>query len=217
MIAPEMMPHEKAVELLPWLVNESLETHEREAVHQHATNCVICRRELAHLEALRAAIAPTERQKPVEAPDMRRINAQIDALVDRENLGDVVLARLREWFRNPWRFAFTLQTVLLVALGAVWLAPLNPEPEFRTLTEPQTLPAGFYVRIVFDPTLDPAQMSVLLDGTGLAVVSGPSARGVYTLRFGDGTAATDRIAVVRALQGQPGVLFVQAVAGGEEK
>ena len=148
---------------------------------------------------------------------MRRINAQIDALVDRENLGDVVLARLREWFRNPWRFAFTLQTVLLVALGAVWLAPLNPEPEFRTLTEPQTLPAGFYVRIVFDPTLDPAQMSVLLDGTGLAVVSGPSARGVYTLRFGDGTAATDRIAVVRALQGQPGVLFVQAVAGGEEK
>lgn len=215
--APELMPHDQATELLPWLVNDTLDPQERDAVHQHATSCVICRREIARLQALQAAIVSMEGQDAVEAPDMRRINARIDALADRENFVNVALTRLHEWFGNPWRLAFTLQTALLVALGAVWLAPRNPEPEFRTLTEPQSLPAGYYLRVVFNPTLDSAHMSSLLNGTRLTIVSGPSARGVYTLRFADGTAASDRVAVVSALQGQPGVLFVQPVAASEEK
>ena len=217
MTAPDLMPHDRATELLPWLVNDTLDPPERDAVHHHATSCVICRREITRLEALHAAIASTERQDAVKVPSMRRINTRIDALLDRENFVDVALTRLREWFGDPWRLAFALQTALLITLGVLWLAPRSPEPEYRTLTEPQSLPAGYYVRVVFDPTLDSAHMSSLLEGTRLTIVSGPSARGVYTLRFTNGTAANERTAVVTALQGQPGVLFVQQLAGGEEK
>jgi hypothetical protein len=215
--APEMMSHDKAAGLLPWLVNNSLDAVEREAVRDHATSCVICRRELTQLETLQAAIASAEMPDSVSVPDMRRINARIDASLERETAGVALLVRLREWFDNPWRVAFAAQTALLIAVLAFWVSPPISEPEFTTLTEPQVLPDGHYVRIVFNPTLDTAAISALLEGTGLNVSSGPSPRGVYTLRFADGTAVADRAAVVTALHGEPGVLFVQPVTGGEEK
>jgi anti-sigma factor RsiW len=216
-ISPETMPHDRAAELLPWLVNDSLDAGEREAVREHATSCVICRRELAQLETLRTAIVSADASGTVAAPNMRRINARIDALVDSETAGGILLAKLREWFKNPWQVAFVVQTALLVALVALWQLPQRPEPEFTTLTEPQTLPDGHYVRIVFDPTFGAARISTLLEGTGLSVATGPSVRGVYTLRFDEGTSDADRAAIVAALHGASGVLFVQPVAGEEDK
>ncbi|MDH3553051.1 MAG: hypothetical protein OER22_10600, partial [Gammaproteobacteria bacterium] len=53
----EPMSHEQASELLPWLVNDSLAEGERDLVHEHATSCVICRRELHELENLRDSIS----------------------------------------------------------------------------------------------------------------------------------------------------------------
>lgn len=217
MTAREMMSHDKAAELLPWLVNHSLAAGERDAVREHATSCVICRRELTQLETLRAAIVSEVRPDGVSAPDMRRINVRIDAMLDRETAGSMLLARLREWFDNPWRVAFAAQTALLIALIAFWPLQQISEPEFTTLTEPQALPDGHYVRIVFDPTLDAARIAALLEGTGLSVASGPSPRGVYTLRFTEGTATADRAAMVTALHAEPGVLFVQAVTGSEDR
>ena len=217
MTAPEMMSHNTAAELLPWLVNDSLDPGEREAVREHATSCVICRRELAQLETLRSAIVPADGPDASPVPDMRRINARIDALVDGETAGSVLLARLRDWFGNPWRAAFVVQTVVLVALIAFWPQLKGTGPEFTTLTEPQILPEGHYVRIVFDPTLDAGAISALLESTHLSIASGPSARGVYTLRFAEGTAPTGRAAIVTALYRAPGVLFVQPVSGNEEK
>ncbi|MGA8203430.1 MAG: hypothetical protein WB812_02870 [Woeseiaceae bacterium] len=217
MTAPEMMSHDTAAELLPWLVNDSLAAGEREAVRKHATSCVICRRELAQLETLRAAIVPVDDPDTSAAPDMRRINARIDALVAGETAGSLLLAKMRDWFGNPWRVAFLAQTAALVALVAFWPQLEGTEPEYTTLTEPQILPRGHYVRIVFDPTLDAAAISTLLESTPLNIASGPSPRGVYMLRFAEDTAPTDRAAIVAALHGTPGVLFVQPVSGDEEK
>jgi len=216
-ISPETMPHDRAAELLPWLVNDSLDAGEHEAVREHATSCVICRRELAQLETLRTVIAAADGSGTVAVPNMRRINARIDALVDSKTAGGILLAKLREWFDNPWRAAFVAQTALLVALIALWQLPQRPEPEFTTLTEPQTLPDGHYVRIVFDPTFDAARIATLLEGTRLSIASGPSARGVYTLRFDEGTSGADRAATVAALHGASGVLFVQPIAGEAAK
>ena len=56
MITHEAMSHDECVELLPWLVNDSLQGRERQAVQAHATSCIICRRELAELEVLQHSI-----------------------------------------------------------------------------------------------------------------------------------------------------------------
>ncbi len=212
MTTHEAMSHDAAIELLPWLVNESLHDSEREAVREHATSCIICRRELAELEALQQSIHAVAPEAP--APDMRRINARIDAQLERETRGRNLLAGIRRFFASPWRAAFAAQSLVLVVVAALWLQADTVEPEFRTLSATGTLPAGHYLRVVFDPTLEQAAIDALLAGAGLGVAAGPTARGVVTLRFGDTVAEADRAAVTEVLRNDARVLFVQPVAEG---
>ncbi len=206
----EAMSHDAAIELLPWLVNDSLQGGEREAVRAHATSCIICRRELAELEALQRSIHAMEAEAP--APDMRRINARIDAQLERVSLGRNLLAGIRRFFESPWRAAFAAQSVVLVAVAALWLQSGSGEPEFRTLTAIEALPDGHYLRVVLDPTLEQAAIDALLADAGLDVVAGPTERGVLTLRFADPDA--DRTAATEILRNDARVLFVQPVARG---
>ena len=60
MNAPETVSHEQAVELIPWLVNESLVGKEKEAVLEHAQSCVICRRDLDDLDWFTCAFGSNE-------------------------------------------------------------------------------------------------------------------------------------------------------------
>ena len=206
------MGHEESIELLPWLVNGSLTASEREAVQAHAESCIVCRRELAELDALQESI-----QAPafvVPAPDMRRINARIDAQLERESRGQNAIAALREFFASPWRAAFAAQTLALVVVATLWLQADTNEPQFRTLTSTEALPAGNYLRVVFDPNLEPAAIDALLVDVGLGVASGPTERGVLTLRFADAATEADRAAASDALRNDPRVLFLQPVSGG---
>jgi len=209
---PEMIPHDDAIELLPWLVNDSLQAGERDAVREHAANCVICRRELATLEALDRSITAERAHAAVPAPDMRRINARIDAELERGQRRSAMVRRLRAWLENPWFVAFATQTVVVVVMASSWWLSRTPEPAFTTLTAPEVLPAGHYVRVVFDPTLEAGGVAALLEGRHLSIVAGPSVRGVYTLRFADELPAGTREAIAAELAAEAGVLFAQPVA-----
>jgi len=72
--------HRELQELLPWYVNGTLESSEREAVERHLQTCAACRRELEELRGLQAAVAaaPEERNIEVEAA-LRRTLARIEA------------------------------------------------------------------------------------------------------------------------------------------
>ena len=216
MTTPEQMSHDQAIELLPWLVNESLDESERVAVDEHARSCVICRRELAELQALQQSIDSAAATVATPAPDMRRINARIDAQLDREASRFAWLTDIGEFLRSPWRFAVVAQAAALVAIAVIWVDGREQDPAFVTLTTPQTLPAGQYVRVVFDPTLETAALNSLLDSTGLVVVAGPSERGVYTLAFRDKLASDAQDSIVNHLRASDQVLFVQAVEGASQ-
>ena len=217
MNAPESVSHEQAAGLLPWLINNSLDDREKETVFEHARSCVICRRDLDDLEPLRDSIARTATSTPIAAPDMRNINARIDAFIDRRNRGRVLVSRLAEVFASPWRIAFAVQTVLLVVLASLLLWPDPRDAEYATLTQPQFLPDGNYVRVVFSPEFPQTELSVLLDEFQLTVVDGPSKHGVYTLGVANTMSADDRDQMVMALQGDPNVLFAQPVIRGAEQ
>jgi len=212
-IAPETLSHDQAAELLPWLVNDSLSDRERDAVRAHASSCVVCRRELEELAEIRNSITLPAAGAPVPAPDMRRINSRIDDLIRRQTRGRRLLERLREWFGDPWRVAVALQTVVLLTLGTAWLATDRPGPEYTTLTTPDALPEGQYLRVVLDPTLDTPQVAAFFDAMRLSVVDGPSARGVYTVSPDERDAEIDRIAT--DLLNDPAVLFAQPVTSEE--
>ena len=210
MVAPETITHEQAVELLPWLANDSLPDAERAVLEEHAHACVLCRRELAELRDLHASISRLDDDVAIPAPDMRRINARIDDLLQRQTRGRRAWEKLVELFENPWRVAFAVQTAVLLAVGAAWIWPADPEPVFTTLTSPQAVPDGRYLRVVLDPALDEAAVAGLLSENDLSIVAGPSARGVYTLSVAAPSAGLD--AVADALRASPGVLLAEPVA-----
>ena len=212
---PETMPHDEAIELLPWFVNASLSPDEHEAVTAHASACVICRRELGELEALKTSIRGRAGQVLAPDADMRRINARIDAQLEREKRGIRLIATARSLFRSPLRIAVAAQSVALVAVVVLLLQANNGEPEFVTLTTPATLPAGHYVRVVFDPTVDATAIGELLQGLGMRVIDGPTERGVYTLQYSANARDGDRALAVAELRTDERVLFAEPVTSGD--
>lgn len=223
MTARNAVLHEQAMELLPWLVNNSLSDDERGAVLQHAKNCVACRREMLQLENLRDSIKCLSGSEPVPAPDMRNINARIDRFIERQNLARRSLLWVGGFFERPWRTAYAVQTVLLVVLATALLwpdipnssnTPDTPKAGFTTLTQSRELAVGHYVRAVFSPELTAAELQALLDDLQLAIVDGPTDRGVYTLATGNSKAIDERDAALIDLSQSPGVLFAQPVNQG---
>ena len=211
----DVTSHEQARELLPWLVNDSLAANERTLVREHAKNCVICRKELAELEQLRDSIGEVSGSIAIPAPDMRSINARIDALIEKENRGQVLISTLREFFASPWRMAFAAQTALLVVLATVLLWPQPDNAVFTTLTSTQDLSAGQYIRVVFDPDIGATELASMLDDPALTIVDGPSDRGVATLRITSPANDTELDSLLSDLLASPGVLFAQPFETGE--
>jgi len=213
-ITHEPTTHDLAIELLPWLVNGSLDAEEREAVQLHAASCIICRRELAELRVLHESIGTAAAEVRVPAPDMRRINARIDAQLENASRPRAWWSALRDVVRSPWHIAFAAQTIALLVFAVLWLRPQQTEPAFRTLTTVETLPAGHYLRVVLDPTTDAAGVSELLKTNGLTVAAGPSQRGVITLRFTDDASDDERDVAVSVLREDSRVLFAEPVDAG---
>ena len=214
MAVRDPVSHEQAAELLPWLINDSLDADEKAGVLDHARACVICRREMNELERLQELIVDASASMP--APDMRNINAHIDKLIDRQNWRQVLMFRAREMLQSPWHIAFLAQSVLIVVLASLILWPEAENGEFTTLTEPGDLPAGTYVRVVFSPEIARSEFLIFLERFELAIVDGPSSRGVYTLGLAPSMSLNDRDKLVLFLQGDPRVLFAQPVLGGTD-
>ncbi len=217
MNARESVSHEQAAELLPWLVNDSLDAEEKQNVLEHALTCVICRRELDELDRVSDSVADTAKALPIPVPDMRNINVRIDRLIDRQNWGREWFSWIRDAITGPWRVALAVQMGLIIVLASVLFWPGSEDPEFTTLTQPQNIPDGHYIRVVFSPDLAATELSRLLDEMALTVADGPSARGVYTLGISQTISEDERARLLANLQREPNVLFAQAVVLGTNK
>ncbi len=211
MIARESLLHEHAMEMLPWLINDSLLSDERAAVLDHAQSCVMCRREMKSLEDLRDSINCLSSPLPIPEPDMRNINARIDKLINRQNWARRSMSWIREFFASPWRAAYVAQSVLLVVLAAALLWPETRDTDYTMLTQASDLADGYYVRVVFSPDLTNANLKELLDELKLRIVAGPSDRGVYTLATENSFVITERDAALASLSKNRSVLFAQPV------
>jgi hypothetical protein len=102
--------------------------------------------------------------------------------------------------------------VLVIVLAAALWWPASDDAEFTTLTQPQALPDGHYVRVVLDPHMPISELASLLDEMDLTVAEGPSARGIYTLGVPQPLSQVDRDRLLASLQENPQVLFAQWVA-----
>lgn len=134
--SPRRLRHQEAWELLPWYVNATLTSDERQAVEEHLERCPLCRGEVAAGEDLALAVRQAAEPSPAAADRLGRLLARLDAPLEREELeageggagGEptaVPAAAAPHPARLPravrWALALQAAAVLALALGFAYL------------------------------------------------------------------------------------------------
>jgi len=189
-------PHQKTQELLPWLVNGTLEPEEAAAVEHHLQECAHCREELDSLRVLQAAYAGSEAE-----PDAERALARLRPRLDTEQAAPAPVLATSGWpqlsMRGPspgWlRLALATQLGVIFALGWAVLQPDRQAFEYRTLSaKGAPAHAAGSLIVVFDAHAQQQQVAQVLRRSGARIVDGPTASGGYVL-------AVDHPALAQAL------------------
>ena len=195
--------HERAFELLPWLVNGTLPSSEREAVEEHTRTCIACRRERKREQLLHAALhARRGTDVSVEA-GFELLDRELDAAGPTEGR----FWRIRH--TGPVRFAVAAAAGIAALAVLLWFTPL-PQLTDRTYSTLTTAAPGdaALLDIVFAADTTAAEMQALLDDIGGEIVAGPSELGRYSVRVRDGAADDARLAgLLGTLAGDSRVRF----------
>jgi hypothetical protein len=196
------IPHTRAFELLPWLVNGSLGAEERDAVEQHVGSCLACHRELKEQQRLRAALRAQPAVHLSPQTNFEKLTRSID--------GQPVLgARPPRRFEPVMRFA-AAAAVAAIAVGAVlWLSPMhfNGRADYTTLSKGRPAPAG-EIDIVFGQSVTQAEMQAVLEGISGEIEAGPTDVGRYRVRLETPPASVAQLdALVTKLNQDPRVRF----------
>jgi anti-sigma factor RsiW len=211
------MNHGQAWELIPWFVNGSASTEQRERIEQHMEQCPQCRAEIAAQRELMQAMRTPPAVESMPHASLQKLWTRIDGgegampapvLVDAPQRRRPGLAR---WLAA----AVVVQAVLLGVLCFALLDARgngngNGRGEFRTVsaTAPaaSTVPA---VRAVFSPDMTLGELQALLERAHLRIVNGPSAEGVLTLALAaQGDDAAQALAILRA---HPAARFAEPI------
>lgn len=211
--------HDRVAELLPWMVNGTLDNAEEAEVREHVSNCVTCRAQLKLLAELDAAVqqGPSAEVDSFEALDAMRLRLEHDGAAES--------GRARSRPRPPSRrvrwILFAQAAALVFALGLIFFQRANPQQppqtSFRTLadTSPATAATGPRARVLFSEGATERQIRQLLHQIGGRIVDGPSEMGLYTVELetdtGDSATVVSR---VEALRHDTNVRFVELVSPG---
>ncbi len=168
-------------ELLPWLVNGTLEGDERRFVEQHVAGCSECRTELKILQDIRSTI-------------------QSQTLEDGGELG--LQRMLREIHKTSvtrprWLLpAAVAAGLVIIVQSAMLIQSVQQLPGYAPLSGP-TAGEGV-LQVEFMPIAKEGEIRELLYAEGVRIVDGPSAIGIYRLAVDP---ERDPQVVVKQLQG----------------
>jgi anti-sigma factor RsiW len=202
------MNHREAWDLIPWLVNDSLDAARRAALEQHLGDCPACRGEVQAQRELMHELNSRPLVEAMPRASLQRLWARLDAGVAPARRAAAAAGRARA---PAPRWILAAAGILLVlgaslAMFAPWRA--GPAADYRTVAETSDSPAPGSIRAVFAGGMTVAELQALLQETGLHAVSGPTASGVYTLAP---VTARDAPAALAVLRAHPGVRFAEPV------
>jgi hypothetical protein len=209
--------HRDVWELLPWYVNQTLDSHERSRVEAHLSQCLTCRGEVSLLRRLGRDV----RDDKAMADSLERSLASARLRIDRTSQEPAASvgagltslpARLFDGLRksHPGVRAFiAVQTGALAVLATIYVVGSDPgtgleRGAYRTLSDPPSagLPLDverevFRIRFRAD-TSEQTLRQTLLDHR-LRIIDGPSPTGLYTVALA--SAYPDRNTLEQTLAG----------------
>lgn len=201
--------HQDISLLLPWYVNKTLHGAEMTLVENHLKVCLTCRRELATLHKLAAAVQHegsldsaaqvsfSQLKKRIHSTDETRRGKAPEAVSlpgRRKRYG-------RGWFLTGSGFAvaaallFSLLTPRFIDTG---MSQMNG---YRTLSDTEVPVAGRNtIRLIFSSDAKQSEINGIIASVPGRVVDGPTAQGVYTVAVDSALASEivlDRVASLR--------------------
>jgi hypothetical protein len=209
--------HQRAADLLPWLVNGSLQGAELTWLNHHLGDCVQCREEQRRQLLLREVVA---RQPVVElAPQasFKRLWARIEAAANAPADADLApgaspAASLR---RGDWRWgrmasiAAGIAALALVGLLVWQQDAATTGNRYHTVSSAASPVLPGQIRVVFADTATIADIKSILASAHLDAAAGPTSAGVFTLQPVTDHSGADLAAVTRALRSDPRVRFAE--------
>jgi hypothetical protein len=176
-------PHDEVQELLPWLLNGSLEPNDIERVEAHIGECAECRADLAAERQLAEAVVSL----PLDCESgWQRMKQKLE--LDAP-------ARLRPprtiWRKRvpvAWAMASPFAAAAAVALVFVNVSATQPapQPQYRALGSAELAqPANLVVQ--FEPGTRLSDLQGALEGVNARLVDGPTETGAYLLRVAPAT------------------------------
>ena len=204
MTGPEALAHERAFELLPWLVNGTLQPRVRDAVEQHARACIVCRRELNEQRRLNAALHAQPAIHVSAHAGLRALDRELDAAREPRQR-----SRWAVRYAALQPFAIAAAAGIAVLAVLLWFTPL-PQPgagSYSTLATPRGADTAL-IDIVFAQQTTAAEMLALLDDIDGEIVAGPSDLGRYSVLVAKGRADRAQLAtLIDTLTADPRVRF----------
>lgn len=199
----DTVEHRAAQELLPWFVNETLDTAERVQVAAHMAHCTRCQADAASQAELRAMAIDAEPGGSVER-DWAVLRSRLNALPAAPNRS---VATTRPWWKHGLQVAVALQAVVMLVLAVALVGvPSRTEP-YRALGVAPAAPEANALA-VFRSNATEQEMREALDAAGARIVGGPTVTHAYLLRLTD--LGPD---VLARLRSRPGVLSVESLEG----
>jgi len=199
--------HGEANELLPWLVNGTLDGLERTRVERHVAECVACSQEVDDLCALQAAVALDDDADRQATHALARIKARVRSAESRRGAKWGLQAIASRWGQtNGWvRYAVLAQFVLLAVMAAALLQQPTAQYYHSLGAAPKTASPGSGVVVVFNEALAERDMRSLLLRLHARIVDGPSPAGAYTLQVPQG----EQAAALALLRHTSSVVFAE--------
>jgi hypothetical protein len=197
------MTHAQAWDQIPWFINGSLDEAACARLEQHLHQCAACREEVRAQRLLLQAMNDAPRVEAMPPASLHKLWNRIEAgtPASARRAGPPVDRR------NPasgYRVAAVALLALLAGVASTVMiqqSAVERPGGYRAVSDVAPVQGDF--RVVFDRGMTLQQVQALLERTGLQIVAGPSASGVYTLA---GQEAQGALEVLRA---DPGVLFAE--------
>jgi hypothetical protein len=220
MKASETRLHQETWGLLPWLANGRADATQRRRAEAHLADCADCRAELAREQRLATAMALPPLQGPDLSQGLTRLMQRIEHAesvrpprIPRMGSGAGGAATIR---LSTAAVLGAVQLALVAAAAAWWLQGTTPAEApaggYQTLTQAPAaaVPAANGLRVVFHAAQPIGELQALLVTHGLAIVSGPTEAGVFTLAPTAPLSARQLDAVASELRRSTAVAFAEA-------
>jgi len=172
--------HRLAQELLPWLVNGTLDGDELAKVNAHLEQCGRCQADAAAQEALRAIAGEPEHAATLER-DWAALRARLETDRDRPRRASGRMP----WWRLGLQLAVGLQAAVILVLAVVLAGVALPSREPYRALGANASAASANALIVFRADASEREMRDVLRSAGARIVGGPTVSDAYLVHLAD--------------------------------